>query len=85
MRLYCGLAAYRIGLLMPDGTRDEFGGNGSGDNSEWESGHALADQVAHLRGVEGFSGFALFRYDFMFQPGDALSAAEVEALTALLA
>lgn len=85
VRLYAGLAAYNIGELQADGTRKDFGGNGAAeDQSEWESGHEMADQVAHLRGVQGFSGFALFRYDFLYQPNDQLSAQEVSSLTQLL-
>lgn len=80
VRLYAGLAAYRIGLLQEDGTRSEFGGNGAGDNAEWQSGHAMRDQVQYLRENTQFTGFALFRYNFLFQPNDEISAAEQAAL-----
>lgn len=85
VKLYAGLAAYRIGMLQPDGTRAEFGDGGSNDQSEWESGHNLADQVLHLRTVTGFSGFALFRYDYLYQEGDALGGSERQALQQTMA
>lgn len=85
LQLYAGLAAYNIGTPQADGTRSGLTGNGANeDQSEWESGHAMADQVTYLRSV-GFSGFALFRYDFLYQENDPVSAQEVESLTKLLA
>ncbi len=84
VRLYAGLATYRIGMLQADGTRTDFGGNGYGDNSEWESGETMAQQVSHLRGVPGFSGFALFRHDYLFQQDDPVSESEQSALSAVL-
>ncbi len=77
VKLYAGLGAYRIGA----------GDGGANGQSEWQSGHNLADMVAHLRAVNGFSGFAMFRYDFLFDPPEdiaAVSAAEGDALRALL-
>lgn len=82
VKLYAGLGAYRLGLKNEDGSRDGFGDGGAGDQTEWESGRNLADMVAHLRGAQGFNGFSLFRYEFLVQPGDDLSAAERDALTA---
>lgn len=86
VRLYAGLGAYRIGKYDADtGERTELGDGGNNDQAEWESGHNLADMVQHLRGQAGFSGFALFRYDYLFQPGDTLGEAERAALAGALA
>ena len=62
VRLYNGLAVYRVG----------FGDGGVNDQSEWYSGHNVADQIEYARGVEGFSGFALFRYGSLFANGDVV-------------
>ena len=74
VRLFAGLGAYRIGV----------GDGSSADQSEWSSGHNLADMVTHLRTVEGFSGFALFRYEFLFSSPEELNQQEQAALTGLL-
>ncbi len=76
VRLFAGLGAYRIGA----------GDGGSADTGEWETGRNLADQVQHLRAAEGFSGFALFRYEFLYQNKDypELGLAEAAALAELL-
>lgn len=73
VKLYAGLGAYRVG--------DSDGG--SNDQSEWSSGHNLADMVNHLRTVDGFGGFALFRYQFLTGETE-LQKQEEEALLALL-
>ncbi len=62
VKLYAGLGAYRVG----------DGDGGSNDQAEWRSGHNVADMVAHLRTVKGFSGFALFRYQFLCNPPEAI-------------
>lgn len=67
--LYAGLAAYAL--------------QESADQPEWQTGANLAKQVEYLRTVEGFSGFALFRYDSLFNNG-TVETQEKEALTALL-
>ncbi|MCL2825815.1 MAG: family 10 glycosylhydrolase, partial [Eggerthellaceae bacterium] len=59
VKLYAGLAAYHIGLAQTDGSRAYLGDGGANDQSEWSSGHELADMVAALRGQGSFSGFAL--------------------------
>lgn len=84
VRLFAGLGAYRIGLYQGEEPRKEFGDGGNNPQDEWQSGHNLADMVTQLRTVDGFSGFALFRYEYLFQPEDPLSTSEREALTALL-
>ena len=84
VHLYVGLGAYRIGLLAEDGTREGFGDGGNNEQAEWESGHNLADMVRSARAA-GFSGFALFRYEFLFQPQDELAASECRAIAEALA
>ena len=69
VRLYAALGAYRI----------KDGDGGDNDQAEWQSGHNLADMIAHLDGVEGFSGFSLFRYHFLYN-GSELATSEVEAI-----
>ena len=74
VRLFAGLGAYRIGV----------GDGSSADQSEWSNGHNLADMVTHLRTVEGYSGFAFFRYEFLFTSPEELNQQERDALTGLL-
>lgn len=73
VKLYAALGAYRIG--GSDG--------GDNDQSEWSSGENLAKQVAHLRQVQGFSGFCFFRYEFLYN-GSELAGQEQTALAGLL-
>ncbi len=76
VQLYAGLGAYRI----------EEGDGSEGTEEEWNSGHNLADMVAALRGMEGYGGFALFRYEVLYGKGASpLAEDEIAALTALLA
>ena len=74
--LYVGLGAYRIG--------DGDGSDGS--RAEWNSGYALADQIRFLAEKQ-ISGFALYRYDSLFNNTcwPALAGQEVSALRELLA
>ena len=73
--LYAGLAAHNIGS----------GDNGYGDQAEWSSGRNLADMVAALRESGSFTGFALFRYDFLYGPQPPEKAPdEVAALQEVL-
>ena len=75
VRLYAGLGAYRI----------EEGDGGANDQDEWESGHNLADMVEYLRDVDGFTGFALFRYEVLYGNGAPdLAEDEIAALTEVL-
>lgn len=63
--LYVGLGAYRIGA----------GDGGTGD--EWQSGHALADQLAVLDAL-GVQGAGLYRYASLWQNPDWPDLAERE-------
>ena len=69
--LYGGLGAYRIG-----------DGDGSdGGAAEWQTGHALADQLAVLESL-GFAGAGLYRYASLWEnpAWPDLAAAERQAL-----
>lgn len=70
VQLYAGLGAYRIG-----------GGDGADCGEEWNSGHALADQIRFLDGT-GVTGTALYRYGSLFANADwpELSGQERAAL-----
>lgn len=57
VKLFAGLAAYAI----------QDGDGSAGDQSEWKSGKILADMVTYLENDSNFSGFALFRYDYLFK------------------
>lgn len=74
--LYVGLGAYRIG----DGDGSE------GSQAEWNSGHALADQICFLSENQ-ISGFALYRYDSLYNNTSwpDLANQEASALRGLLA
>ncbi len=74
VRLYAGLAAHNIGV----------GDGGTGEQAEWHSGHNLADMAAALREGGGFTGFALFRYDFLYHSSQPAAQSEVAALQGLL-
>lgn len=73
VRLFAGLAAYAT----------QEGDGSAADQSEWQSGHILADMVTHLRQVPGFSGFALFRYSYLANNSETATK-EVAALKAVL-
>ncbi len=73
--LYAGLGAYRIGE----------GDGSAADQKEWYSGHNVADMVASLRKTEGYSGFALFRYDSLYNAENAYAEAERAAIKKVLA
>ena len=67
--LYIGLAAYKSGL------EDAWAGEG---RNEWlENTDLLRRKVAASRGINGYSGFVIFRYDSLFSPA-ANVAAHVE-------
>ncbi|MEG3074392.1 MAG: family 10 glycosylhydrolase, partial [Ruthenibacterium sp.] len=71
--LAIGLGAYRIGV----------GDNGKNDQSEWASGHNLADMLDTLSRMPDIEGFAIYRYEHLFanaEFGD-LSMAERKAVT----
>ena len=72
VKLYIGLGAYRIGA----------GDGGSNDQSEWESGNNLMKQVNALNAINGISGFAIYRYDNLFNNTEykTLADSEIEHL-----
>lgn len=74
VKLYIGLGAYRIGE----------GDGGSNDQSEWNTGHNLADMVNALRATDGISGSAMYRYDNLFRNSvqSELAKSETEQLAA---
>ena len=73
--LYFGLGAYRVG--------SGDGGANEDSLSQWCTGSALARQVGDLRRL-GAGGWALYRYDSLFQPAQPEpAAAERAALAAL--
>ncbi len=58
--LYIGLAAYKCGIT------DNYAGDG---RNEWVSGsNVLAHMVSYSRGLNGYAGFVLYRYDSFFAP-----------------
>ena len=77
VELYFGLGAYRIG----------DGDGGANDQTQWSSGHNLADQVNTLSETAGASGVSVYPYRYLFANGEhpELAAAECEALRGLLA
>lgn len=70
VQLAIGLGAYRIG-----------DGDGSDVPGEWETGHALADQLSVLAAL-GLPSCGLYRYDFLFNNTNhpALAAAERQSI-----
>ena len=71
--LYFGLGAFRIG--------DGDGGSNPDSQTQWQSGHQLADMVTDLT-EQGADGYSLFRYEFLAaSPWPELAAAECAALT----
>ena len=70
-----GLGAYRIGA----------GDGGQNDQTQWQSGHNLADMVKTLSAAEKANGYALYRYEQLFANSEygTLAAAECEALKSL--
>ena len=57
VKLYIGLGAYRIG----------DGDGGANDQSEWQSGNNLMKMVNAINSIDGIDGFALYRYDNLFE------------------
>lgn len=72
VKLLIGLGAWRIGA----------GDGGANDQAEWQKGRNLADMIETCNNTEGISGYALYRYDSLFNNPDFadLSASEVVAL-----
>ena len=74
--LAMGLGAYRVGR----------GDGGTNDQAQWQNGHNLADMVNTISTIDGVSGFALYRYDNLFNNAEdpELAAQENEALKSVL-
>ncbi len=68
--LYIGLGAFRIGA----------GDGGANDQAEWSSGDNIAKQIEALRQINGISGFALYRYDNLFNSTQPTVSQEVNAI-----
>ena len=75
--LAIGLGAYRIGV----------GDGGQNDQTQWESGHNLADMLDTLSMTPGIEGFAIYRYEQLFANAEfgTLAMAENKAITEKLA
>lgn len=75
VKLYIGLGAYRVGA----------GDGGAQEQTEWQSGHNLADMVNTLNTINSISGYSLYRYDNLFNNADyqKLASEEVNALSAI--
>ena len=70
VKLYVGLAAYKIG-------DSQYG-------AEWASNtDIMARQVADARGLSRYGGFALYRYDSLFNPASGVAWAVEEELANL--
>ena len=78
VQLYVGLAAYKCGVA------DQWAGAGA---NEWvEENDLLERMVAAARDTSEYGGFALYRYDSLFNPESGVSKAierEMEHLSAL--
>lgn len=70
VKLYVGLAAYKIG----DG---QYGSEWSGNTD------IMARQVAYARTVSHYGGFALYRYDSLFNPASGVAGAVKEEISNL--
>lgn len=71
VKLYVGLAAYKIGDAQQGG-------------AEWVSNtDILARQVEYARDASRYGGFALYRYDSLFHPGSAVAASVKKELANL--
>ena len=63
VKLYVGLAAYKIGDAQQGG-------------SEWvQNTDIMARQVEYARTLSRYGGFALYRYDSLFNPAGGVSGA----------
>ena len=64
VKLYVGLAVYKIGV------KDQWAGSGAG---EWQdSSDIIQRQVSAAREQSRFAGFALYRYDSVFNPASGV-------------
>ncbi len=76
VKLYIGLGAYRIG----------DGDGGANDQGEWQSGNNLMKMVNTINSIDGIDGFALYRYDNLFENSaySTLAQSETEHLADVL-
>ena len=66
IKLYAGLAVYKTGLT------DSYAGSGK---AEWqENDNLMQRMIEYSRELEYYSGFALYRYDSIFNPADRVQA-----------
>jgi len=71
VKLYVGLAAYKIGDAQQGG-------------AEWVNNtDIMARQVEYAREASRYGGFALYRYDSLFHPGSGVAAAVKEEIANL--
>lgn len=71
VKLYVGLAAYKIGDAQQGG-------------AEWVSNtDIMARQVEYARDADHYGGFALYRYDSLFNPGGGVAGAVKQELANL--
>ncbi|WRS27653.1 family 10 glycosylhydrolase [Oscillospiraceae bacterium MB08-C2-2] len=79
VELYVGIAAYKVGKV------DSWAGSGK---DEWVGGtELLASMVETARGYSNYKGFAVYRYDSLFNPDASVKAQvqlEKEALSQLM-
>ncbi|MFA9381319.1 MAG: glycoside hydrolase family 10 protein [Acetanaerobacterium sp.] len=72
VKLYAGLAVYKIG------TADQWAGAGA---QEWlDSSTMMRRQVSSAREYSKYGGFALYRYDSVFNPSSSVSARVAEEI-----
>jgi uncharacterized lipoprotein YddW (UPF0748 family) len=75
VRLYIGLAAYKIAL------EDDWAGSGS---TEWlDYGNIIARQIEEAQ-AQGAQGFALYRYDSVFKPEEEVREAVTQEIASML-
>ncbi len=74
VKLAIGMGAYRI----------DVGDGGSNDQSEWKSGHNLADMIEFLSTTEGVDGYCIYRYANLFDNITPLQEDEKQAMKTIL-
>ncbi len=76
IELYIGLGAYRIGI----------GDGGANEQDEWSSGDNLSRMITAINNNKDVDGYALYRYDNLFNPSDEyidLTNSEIENIKAV--
>lgn len=74
VKVYIGLAAYKLGQADP------YAGTGK---DEWQKNPTLLSDMIQLERSLGFGGYALFRYDSLFNPDKKLKDWTGQALTGI--